>query len=535
MRQQSCFLRLIGGLVSLVLALLVFGVIAFFFTRSQGGTFDSFLSTLTNVATLGTRTIIHPVTILAAGGDGLEPDLLIMSYQLSGSAIEEALATPNPALDRGIPIILSATTVTNGRRTIRWEKELGTDEENKQLNFVVGETAVYVTINDQLYALDKADGHTLWTARLSDAVSGQCDGCMQEVEEQVVLLTADNVLQAVERSKGQEGWAVRLNEANPAFTANDRTPFVVANEQVVILDRASEQPGANRLLAFYDLATGKLTGQLAPQSCTELESTGTSAGDEIMAAVSSTLAGLDAFSSSTLIDAAHDRLYFVSGNSINPICLQAWQLSSGQLLWASLVPTDGTSLSFNGKLTVPETAVSPWIIGENTLYLSLSTSFAPVGIVAYDLDTGQQTGRLMQADYGLAGLVEMDGTLFVRAIRQRGTSRNELWGVTADTLQPQWQYELLTTKLLQVDGPATGDWTYHPTPDGLALLQLVPAPDRVLAQVISSEGQVISEGVSNVGDSFWLYTTWTNDTAYMVIRDLFAVNLATGQTTRHWP
>jgi glutamine cyclotransferase len=94
---------------------------------------------------------------------------------------------------------------------------------------------------------------------------------------------------------------------------------------------------------------------------------------------------------------------------------------------------------------------------------------------------------------------------------------------------------LLTSELLGVDSSVGGDWSYYAVPNGLALLQLVPAPDRVLAQVISSDGQVLTEGVSNVGDSFWLYTTWTNDTAYMVIRDLFEVNLASGQTKREWP
>lgn len=536
MRQQSCLLRFIGGLVSLGLALLIFGVAAFFFLRDEGGTLGTFISTLRNVATLGSRTIIHPVTVMSAGGDGLEPDLLIMSYQLSGSPLAEALATPNPTFDRGIPIILSATTAENGRRTIRWETELGTDEENKRLNYAVGETAVYVTINDQLHALDKADGHTLWLVRLSDAVSGQCGGCIVETGEQVILLTADNVLQVLDRHSGQGLWTARLNEANPAFNANDRSPFAVTNGQIAIIDRASEEAGANRLLAFYDLATGKLTRQLAPQPCTEPESTGSDASDGVMAAINSAFSGLDAFSSSTLVDAAHDRLYFVSGGTLTPSCLQAWQVSSGQLLWSTIISTEaGTSLSFNGRLTVPETAVSPWLIGQNSLYLTLSSSFTPIGIMAYDLDTGQTTGRLLHEDYGITSLAEVDGTLFVRAIRQRGTERNEIWGVTADTLKTQWQYELLATDLLQVDGPATGSWSYHPTRDGLALLQLVPAPDRVLAQIISPEGKVLTEGVANVGDSFWLYTTWTNDTAYMVIRDLFAVDLTSGKTTRHWP
>jgi outer membrane protein assembly factor BamB len=509
----------------LLLSLLLIGGIGYFYVTSQGGTADTFFSTISNLLSLGQRTIIRPVTLLSAGGDGLEPDLLIMSYQLSGSPIGEALATPDPLLNRGIPIILSATTTENGRRTVRWEKQLGTDEENKQINYVVGETAVYVTINDRLYALDKTDGRELWTAALSDAVGNLCAGCMQVVDNTVVLLTVDNVLQRV-GNDGMALWGVRLNDEAYSFSAADRSPFVIAEGQIAIIDSQAGQPGVNRAVTFLDMASGEVARRFAPEAC----------GDSDLGGFSSTFEGLNAFSSSTLIDASQDRIYFLSGGTLTPFCLQAWQLSNNQLLWSALMPeVDNGTLSFDGKLNARETAVSTWLFGEDNLYINLSTSFESVAIAAFNPATGKQLGHIQQADYGFTALAEVDGTLFARATRLRGTQRDEIWGITADLVQPQWQYPLLTSELLGVDSSVGGDWSYYAVPNGLALLQLVPAPDRVLAQVISSDGQVLTEGVSNVGDSFWLYTTWTNDTAYMVIRDLFEVNLASGQTKREWP
>ncbi len=569
MRHQGCGLRLVGALFSLLLAVLVIGAVAFVFLRSEGGSLGTFFSSLTNIASLGSRTIIRPVVPLTAGGDGRSPDLLIVNFQLSGSPITEALSTPDAAtLNRGIPVLLTVTEVQNGRRVVRWERQVGTDEGGQQINYTFDETAVYVTINNELLALDLQTGQQKWGVPLTDAVDGLCAHCIEVAGDKIVLLTVDSTLQTFSTRNGQSLWAIRLNNAQRPFSAKTISQFVVTNGQVAILDDVKTDTGIPVwALLLIDAETGKIRSQLSPscdmptplsdglsevgQTVEGVIETADNAPTEITnalgqltnaleevnsLALSSFLnGGLDT-QSTILVDNSQDALYFTLGGLSSQRCLQRWQISTGQPLWSASLPQGfRQDVLLTGGLYRPED-FSYQVSGDKNFYLSLSQSSAdPSMILVLDQATGSPVFTLEQLDYQVMPLAEVGDILFTRGTRIRGTKRDEIWGVNITSGQIVWQHPLQADNLLRLNSSFGVNWDYHLTSRGLAVIQLLPDPDRVIAQVLTTDGQVLSEATNNVGDDFWQSTVWTDDQAFMAIRDLFAVDLSSGQTTREWP
>lgn len=569
MRNQGCVLRLVGAVFSLLLAVVVIGVVAFVFLRSEGGSLSTFFSSLTNIASLGSRTIIRPVVPLTAGGDGRSPDLLIINYQLSGSPITEALSTPDAAaLNRGIPVLLTIIEAQNGRRVVRWERQVGTDEGGQQVNYTFDETAVYVTINNELLALDLQTGQQKWGVPLTDAVDGLCTHCIEVVGDKIVLLTVDSTLQTFNTRNGQSLWAIRLNNAQRPFSAKTVSQFVVTNGQIAILDDVKTDTAVPMwALLLIDLETGKIRSQLSPscdmptplsdglgevgQAVAEVLETADNTPTEITDALGQINNALDEVNnlalssflnggldtqSTILVDTTQDALYFTLGDFSNQMCLQRWQISTGQPLWSANLPQGfRQDVLLTGGLYRPED-FNYQVSGRQNFYLSLSQSSAdPSIILVLDQATGNQQFILEQLDYQVMPLAEVGDTLFTRGTRIRGTKRDEIWGVNITSGQIVWQHPLQADNLLRLGSSFGVNWDYHLTSRGLAVIQLLPDPDRVIAQVLTIDGGVLNESTSNVGDDFWQSTVWTDEQAFMVIRDLFAVDLQSGETIREWP
>lgn len=554
-RGSGCGLRLVGCGFSLFFTLIIFGVIGYVFVRSGDLPADnpigSLISSFTNIATSGQRTIIRPVVPITQGGDGLEAELLITNYQLSVGLAE--FEDPAGAISSGIPVMMSATRMENGRRVIAWEIQVGTDEGGQQVNQAVGDSAVFLSVNNRLQAYDRQDGSSLWVATLSDAVDQYCTTCIQVVNNVVVVLSLDSVLQGFDTTSGNSLWAVRLNNATRAFSNKAIMQFAVVNGRIAILDQGKTDTGLITALIVLDAASGKLVQQIAPTCAgsnllgafeAALEDTATTAGEDTTAAFNEALSsvssmlegGLDSFSS-ILVDENTDTLYFLLGGMISPVCLQAWQLEQPQALWSTVL-AENISLSFNNTagLATPQTSAPFWVVGKDTLYIRISPSSQDSQVMVVDLKKGQIRFTLEENDYSLSPLAEENGIVVLRATKTRGSTQDELWGMDGETGQKLWQQTLQASHLLNSDIGIGTTWDFHMAPNGLAVLQLLPDPDRMIATVFNmADGAVLFTKTTNVGDDFWTYTTWTDDAAYLAIRDLFRVDLTSGETQREWP
>jgi hypothetical protein len=61
-------------------------------------------------------------------------------------------------------------------------------------------------------------------------------------------------------------------------------------------------------------------------------------------------------------------------------------------------------------------------------------------------------------------------------------------------------------------------------------------PDRLQVQMLDvPTGQVVNETSSRLDNDFWTGVTWTSESAYLTIRNLYRVDLETGKAAWEWP
>jgi outer membrane protein assembly factor BamB len=177
-----------------------------------------------------------------------------------------------------------------------------------------------------------------------------------------------------------------------------------------------------------------------------------------------------------------------------------------------------------------------FVLGQGALYVPVATPVTDSAIVRLDLNNGQSHLLLAVEDFAATPLAEQGNVLIVRAKRTRGSERTELWGLDKDSGERFWRHELQANVLLNVDPGIGQEWAYHFTSRGLAVIQFIPDPPRLLVQMIDvPTGQVGYETSSRLDNDFWAGVIWTSNTAYLTIRNLYAVDLATGEATLEWP
>ncbi len=225
----------------------------------------------------------------------------------------------------------------------------------------------------------------------------------------------------------------------------------------------------------------------------------------------------------------------VAGLGLSP-CVQSWDISSGESVWQAQLPED-TTLARDVQGGLHLNPAGPFfVLGQESLYVPVVTAFSESAIVRLDLNSGQLQTLPEEEDFATMPLGEQDGVLLARAQRTRGSERTELWGLNKDTGERLWQHDLQTHLLLNVDAGIGPEWTYHFTSHGLAVIQLIAGPPQLLVQLIDvPTGQVMYETSTRLDNDFWTGVTWTNNTAYLTIRNLYAVDLAAGEVALEWP
>jgi outer membrane protein assembly factor BamB len=481
--------------------------------EGPGKSLTSLFRSTKNLAAIGLRQVQGPVVALAGDGDGQAADLLVENWQL-----DTPLHFTNTR--KVIPIFWSVTHVKNGQRTIRWETKVGTDENRPEVNTALDGTTIYLSVDDRLQALRKTDGELLWEARLSDLVASRCKHCIQVVDGRVVVRSVDQVLQALDATTGQPLWQVRLNDDTAPVSRLGSVGFASAGQQILVID-GTEGASHIKEIRFYNALEGTVVRRVAP-TCS-------------VAGASQPARRLD-WQSPVLVDERNNRVYTViEAPGFSP-CVQSWDISSGALVWETRLPEDSQlAQDVAGGLHI-DLSGPFFVLGESSLYIPLTTAVSDSAIVRLELTSGQPTLLLEIEDYATTPLAEQGNTLIVRARRTRGSERTELWSLDSASGERTWQHELQANVLLNLDPGIGQEWAYRLTSRGLSVIQLLTDPDRLQVQRIDvPTGQVVYVTSSRLDNDFWTGVTWTRNSAYLTIRNLYGVDLETGKTAWEWP
>lgn len=504
-----------SAIVSAVLLLvaLVGAVLWVAASRSPAPSLTSLYRATKNLATIGLRQVHGPVIALTRDGDGQAADLLIENWQL-----DTLFADPNTR--EVIPFFWSVTHVENGQRTIRWETEVGTDASSPEVNTAFDRTRIYLSVNDRLQALRQADGELLWEARLSDLVSSRCNGCIRVVNGRVVVLSVDQVLQAVDVATGKTIWKVRLNRDSAPTSRLGSVGFALAGQQVLVIDDTEDSSHVVEL-RVYNAMDGTVVRRISP-TCSDA---GTSRPDRRLER-----------QSPVLVDERNSRVYTVIERLGYSPCVQSWDISSGELAWEARLPEDSELAR-----AVPDGLhIDPsppfFVLGASVLYVPVATVLSDSAIVRIDLASGQPDLLLEVEDYATMPLGEEGNRLLVSVKRTRGSERTELWGLDRASGERIWQHELQATKLLNLESGPGQEWAYGLTWRGLMVIQLLVDPVRLQVQMIDvPTGQVMYETSSRLDNDFWTEATWTSNSAFLTVRNLYRVDLETGTAAWEWP
>lgn len=451
------------------------------------------------------RQVLGPVIPLTRGGDGLEPDLLALTMAI-GSGTERYRAT-----------YLSQVA---GLRRVRWEVELGQDSASAS-HFAAaadGET-VYLMRNNSLLGVDRTSGTIKWETALSDQLPPQCQSCLLTLGDHIVVFTVDRTLHGVQRVDGRAAWQVRLQ----AGRASTFDLVVTAAGQLAVLDELPEaefRPATG--LYLFDPQTGREVQRLVPRCG---EPNGRQAGLNLYAPL--------------FFNETRETVAFVFAGPSFELCLQQWDLASGRPIFEhrlSETALDNSSLArladrLEGKLAAVTASDRLILPGGERLLVA-------------DLAAGQITTLLEAPDYALSPLVNSGGSLIVLAERMRGSTAHELWGLDPASGEQLWRHPLPSRDFFRPGGLAgRGDWAWHLTRPGVVILHLSEVGEtafqdryRVHYELLAPEtGQRLAQVDSQAEDGFWTGLVWGNDFAYLTLRDLYRVELATGQTRPVWP
>ncbi|HUM69522.1 MAG TPA: ribosomal protein L7/L12, partial [Chloroflexota bacterium] len=157
-----------GCLVAIVIILFTFGIVVAalvpfatitqviedpqtFIQQVSEGDIQTFVQEVSvQVATVN-RNIQNNPLVVTSGGDGLGSDLMVENWQYSNNVNN---------------IFLSYTEENDGRRTVRWETQVGDSSNNLDFNVTYDNQHIYHTSGSTLRALDRASGEQVWQANL---------------------------------------------------------------------------------------------------------------------------------------------------------------------------------------------------------------------------------------------------------------------------------------------------------------------------------------------------------------------------------
>jgi outer membrane protein assembly factor BamB len=453
------------------------------------------------------------LSVLIVGFIGLMAAMGIFADSLGGALSGTVVGTPDRVVANWTPILVpttytqspdilliaynsdtevySLTLVDGVTRSVRWRKPLS-KEGYYQSAAVPDQGRVYVADGSRLVALDQAKGQSVWEAALADVLPEK--DCLRIFGERVVALTKDGQVQAFDKQTGRPAWNVRLTET-------PRRLWDVAG-QPAVLDQKESGKGA--YLAIFNPADGKVVQQITPK-CRVKDHP----WDETLYTYNP-----------VLVDNERQRLYFLFGSQ--PMCVQCADSATGKALWATSVAD--VHLSW----------VKTYVLAGDALYVTTGTGGGILAVV----DTNKGTARQLVSDkdYELEMLAAREGTVVVHAVRQRGSRRDELWGLDAATGARRWQY-ILQAQDPVGHGSSQGVWDVQLTTRGLVVLQSPPRENQLHVDTLDlKDGRIGQTSTVKLAHDDIGAVVWTDSVAYVACwGKLYAVNLVTGAADFTWP
>ncbi len=388
---------------------------------------------------------------------------------------------------------------------MRWQSaHLGKDVYSAPI--LVGDELVYTVAGDHLMALSRADGTMSWDARLADVVSlNVCVDCMRLEGKRIFALSDDGTLAAFDASDGQSLWSYRAN--------NDTLHgLYVFDGRPALIDQDENNHG---LLRVFDPASGEM--QTAQPSCSNNSST-------------------DYLDWTSQLYLAPDGKSFYAFFDFFTACVQRWDAKSLELTWSSQAPDAAFS-----NLSPLVTKDAFYYNGDHTL-------------IALDAATGDARTLLTDEEYGFVPLTVAGDRLLVRATRERGSTRYEIWSVdTAGGNEADWTLDLGENEPLDPPNAShpiitTGQsvWTWRIMSGDLMLVHFYRSENDA-AHAIRLETIDVETGKRKDTREIPLKVTtsilsapgfkvWQKDVMWMSLEgSLLGLDVAAGEITYRWP
>ncbi len=374
---------------------------------------------------------------------------------------------------------------------IRWRAPL--QETDVYMEVLAQPDRFVLGVKDRLHALDRTDGHELWSVGLSDQVQHHiCHGCLQRFGDLIVVLTIDGVITGFD-DDGTVRWQRTLAETPRQIVDVDGRPAVFDVTDDV------------RMLHVLDPAEGTTVQQI-PVSCPD-----------------TVFGGRDVVGPyDWLVPIGGGSFVHVSDSPTSP-CAQRWDPGAESPAWETTV-----DLPFAAQLD-PEHVLA----AEGRLHL--------VGrerAIVVDLATGKTVAAVTSEDHDLIPVLATAETLVVGAESTRGSRSWELWGLDLATGTVAWSHPVEARQFAQ--GWATpvrddGMWQAFPTTGGITLVQAFAEQAVDLTTFDVASGEVASEatlpvqgGFAPTVDVLW----WRADTMWLrVDTSVLLVDVTTGEVT----
>lgn len=437
----------------------------------------------TKLANAVTISQVNRLFLLPAGNDS-PPDLVTFAYPMSGDN----------------PVLAYKTALSS---TLRWQSPQSI-KEWYAAKVLASPGLIYTNDETKLLALNRSDGTLAWQAPLADKLVSSCINCFVWLRERVIALVQGGTVQAFDAQSGQERWRKRLN-----FESTSRIETL--GEHLLIFDRTPDN--RNNLMLVTNPATGEVVNEVTIPDCQGKS--------------------FDLFNPMAF-NPNRPELYFMAGNVIGPACLQVWNTQSWQV--TQRVVFEGIALPSDFSNFV--TGQAKFGLINELLYFS-GTQNRGSGdeniIIQANPANGQWTVAARSPDYKLTALAAAGDTLIVRATRDRGTARSELWGVDPVTAQPRWQYVLAVQRWYQDPGSGAS-WDWRLTPHGLAVLQISEDPDQLTLDMLNPQtGVSAGQNTIPLSDTYLTDIAWTNNTVWLAVRKIYAIDLKSRTLASTWP
>jgi outer membrane protein assembly factor BamB len=340
----------------------------------------------------------------------------------------------------------------------RWVSENTLSESaGSYANFAATSDRIFFTDERTLIAFSRADGSRVWETTLSDRI---CRDCIKIIGNTIVTIGIDYELAAFDLATGERLWS----NVNDVFRRN---PLRSINDQLLIISEDEESRGQ---IQVVNPTTGDVERTIMP-TCE-----GTEFGNDQIFFRAYDVNWVDPTSKQIIMS-----------SSYGETCIYSYDLESGERLWQNLIEDSSFNLRTGDGV----------IQTENELITSTGNQ-----LLALNLNSGAWRLVINEEDYTIYPIASNDGVIATVSVRQRGTSRAELWGIEAESGKRLWRKEFPNDGRM-IGGPFQGSgtidegeslWTWATTDQGFAIVTLEAQPHQyVVEQINLRNGQSLSK------------------------------------------